>query len=720
MATLVLSTVGAVLGGPVGGAIGSLIGQSIDQQLLGPGPRQGPRLGDLSVQTSSYGSPIPRLYGSMRVAGTIVWSTDLQEDSQTTGAKGQPDTTTYSYSVSFAVALSSRKISRIGRIWADGNLIRGADGTFNVSTEFRFYPGDEDQPADPLIASIEGVGLAPAYRGAALAVFENLQLAEFGNRIPFLTFEVLADPAPPEIAAILDDCSAGAIEASASETVIGYAAYGGDIRSSVEPLVERFGVRLYDDGSVLRPSSVQPAEIGEEELGCSSTTSKEPREERTQVPARELPSILSLSYYERARDYQVAQARASVGGTEAAVISEELPAVMEADSARALTETSLARTWAQRETLRLRLGPDRLPIEPGMALRPPGEPFDWVVVKVETDGLAAVVDLQPPYGSIDRVASDPGRVLSSPEVEIAPTTVAVAELPATESDSGDRPSLVVAAGSSSPRWRPVPLEVGQSGQVTRIVAAGRGTVLGTAMTILPDGQSALIDARSSVEVTLLNANHWLESRDDDSLASGENLAMIGDELIQFARATALGEGRYRLERLLRGRRGTEWAMGSHRAGENFILLDASTLAKLQVQRAAVGSMISVTPAGLADSGAEPVSRMVSGEALRPPSPVHLSAAFEDDGRLVASWVRRSRLGWAWLDEVDAPLGCAMERYRVDIDGDAASLSLETDDPELILDAGQAASLGAGPVTITVRQVGDFAASRPTSIQIQGV
>src|SRR5688500_13293174 len=68
MATLVLTAVGTALGGPIGGALGGLIGQSIDQQLFGPGVRRGPRLGDLSVQTSNYGSPIPRIYGTIRVA----------------------------------------------------------------------------------------------------------------------------------------------------------------------------------------------------------------------------------------------------------------------------------------------------------------------------------------------------------------------------------------------------------------------------------------------------------------------------------------------------------------------------------------------------------------------------------------------------------------------------------------------------------------------------
>ncbi|NUT00730.1 MAG: hypothetical protein HOP96_07125, partial [Sphingomonas sp.] len=59
MATLALNAVGTALGGPIGGAIGSLVGQSIDRSLFGPGPRQGPKLNDLSVQTSSYGTQIP-------------------------------------------------------------------------------------------------------------------------------------------------------------------------------------------------------------------------------------------------------------------------------------------------------------------------------------------------------------------------------------------------------------------------------------------------------------------------------------------------------------------------------------------------------------------------------------------------------------------------------------------------------------------------------------
>ena len=219
MATLVLSTVGTLLGGPVGGAIGSLVGQSIDQQILGS-PSRGPRLGDLTVQTSSYGTQIPRIYGKMRVAGSVIWSTDLVESTQTSGAKGQPDLV-YSYSVSLAVALSSRAIADIGRIWADGKLLRGESGDFKVSTDFRFYQGGEGQDIDPLIASIEGIEETPAYRGLALAVFENLELAEYGNRIPFLTFEILADASAPTLENILRDASDGLIDCDAPAEIVG-------------------------------------------------------------------------------------------------------------------------------------------------------------------------------------------------------------------------------------------------------------------------------------------------------------------------------------------------------------------------------------------------------------------------------------------------------------------------------------------------------------------
>ncbi len=103
------------------------------------------------------------------------------------GGKGMPGTqaseTGYFYSISFAVGLCTGAIARIGRVWADGMPLDLARFTTRVHT------GSETQDSDPLIADIEGE--APAYRGLAYIVFEEMPLAEFGNRIPQLQFEIV-------------------------------------------------------------------------------------------------------------------------------------------------------------------------------------------------------------------------------------------------------------------------------------------------------------------------------------------------------------------------------------------------------------------------------------------------------------------------------------------------------------------------------------------------
>ncbi len=92
----------------------------------------------------------------------------------------------YSYSVSFAVALGEGPGVRVVRAWANGEA-------FDLSgTTHRLYDGSEGQSPDPLIEMIEGD--APAYRGTAYIVFEDLPLDGFGNRLPQLSFEIVRVP----------------------------------------------------------------------------------------------------------------------------------------------------------------------------------------------------------------------------------------------------------------------------------------------------------------------------------------------------------------------------------------------------------------------------------------------------------------------------------------------------------------------------------------------
>jgi hypothetical protein len=211
MATLLLTAVGAAVGGSLGGsvlgvaagvigkAVGGTVGALIDQKLLGGGqaPVETGKVTSFRVQNSVEGAPIPRLYGRMRVAGQLIWSTRFRETVRQSGGSGKglggggPAVREYSYSVSIALALCEGRVSRIGRAWADGK-------PFEIeAANWRLHQGGEGQLPDALIEAIEGPGNAPAYRGTAYLVFEDLDVSQFGNRIPQFNFEVFRQPDVP-------------------------------------------------------------------------------------------------------------------------------------------------------------------------------------------------------------------------------------------------------------------------------------------------------------------------------------------------------------------------------------------------------------------------------------------------------------------------------------------------------------------------------------------
>jgi len=210
MARLALSVTGAAVGGffggPTGAAIGWNVGSAIGAAAF-PDTFQatGPRLDELRVQSSSYGKAVPLVYGSSRIGGNMIWTSGLKErkkkeDSGGKGGGSKTETTTYTYSSSFAIVVCHGPIVGFARIWADGNLIydnrtnaySGSSQTANTNLPVTFYYGTTTQLPDPTMESHEGVGNVPAYTGRAYVVFDDLQLGDYGNRIPNLTFEVVA------------------------------------------------------------------------------------------------------------------------------------------------------------------------------------------------------------------------------------------------------------------------------------------------------------------------------------------------------------------------------------------------------------------------------------------------------------------------------------------------------------------------------------------------
>lgn len=157
---------------------------------LTPPLRTRSRLADLQVQASTEGAAIPLVYGTMRIAGQVVWAGPFTETTSVrrVGGKTGPKVEERRYAISFAVALCEGPVSGIGRIWANGEVLDLSGVTM------RLHTGGAAPEPDPLLASVLGPQ-APAWPDIAYVVFEDLPLAGFGDRIPQLTFEVMR-PAP--------------------------------------------------------------------------------------------------------------------------------------------------------------------------------------------------------------------------------------------------------------------------------------------------------------------------------------------------------------------------------------------------------------------------------------------------------------------------------------------------------------------------------------------
>ncbi|WP_278069677.1 baseplate multidomain protein megatron [Brevundimonas sanguinis] len=190
MAQVLLGGLGGMAGvSSLGLLAGGLLGRALDDRLiagLSPARQVGPRLEGLKLQSSAEGAPMACVFGRARVTGQVIWAARFLERKEKRSAGKAGKTVDYAYSLSFAVALCEGPIDGVGRIWADGQPMDMTGVTM------RLHRGTQDQMPDPLIEAVEG--RAPAYRGTAYVVFEDLPLDAYGDRAPQLSFEVFRRP----------------------------------------------------------------------------------------------------------------------------------------------------------------------------------------------------------------------------------------------------------------------------------------------------------------------------------------------------------------------------------------------------------------------------------------------------------------------------------------------------------------------------------------------
>ncbi len=449
------------------------------------------------------------------------------------------------------------------------------------------------------------------------------------------------------------------------------------IRDTVETLQAAYFFDVVESDGVLKFVPRGGATVGsitEDMLAVSTTENPGEVFAVTRMQEIELPKVVNVVYISRLLNYQTATQYSQRAVTSSlGVVTIDMPIMCTDQVAKNVADISLFSQWMGRNSFAF-----YLPVKYSQM-----EPSD--VINVTSNGITHRMRITstrmstPAVMYVQAVAEDistfdfysqqgtAGSLLQL-NTALADTSAHLLDIPAFPGDDTDKGMLRVAANGLTDAWVGAALyrSDDNGSNYSRVVDLNTPAAIGTAITTLPAGPSAVFDDAGSVTVSLLGSAS-LQSVTQIAVLNGANAALVGAEIIQFTAATLVQPGQYVLSGLLRGRLGTDWAIGGHVAGEAFTLLDGS-LSKIvmgsnllgllrQYKAVTFGATLSATPEQ---------DFLYTGVALKPYRPVQVAGSRDVSGNLTVNWVRRTRVSGEWLGGADVPLNEVSEAYEVDI------------------------------------------------------
>lgn len=393
------------------------------------------------------------------------------------------------------------------------------------------------------------------------------------------------------------------------------------------------------------------------------------------------------------------------------VVDMEVPVAIDTDMAAQIAEVTSRELWTSRYIYTSQVDVSKRKLEPADCILLP------VDDRVERCRIVSIDDVLPNLRVLNLIKDDDGQYVSTASgsdrnvtptgvVYYGPVTAVLLDLPPLDVDNDDRAGFYFAARPliANGAFRGATLSRSTDGtNFTTVAATSDATPMGTLINALPTGPTTIFDWDNEITVELQYGA--LESRDEIDVLNGANAAAIGVdgrwEIVQFLEAEEIATNIYRLRGLLRGRRGTEWIMGSSVIGDQFVMLSLGTIARVPLDPASINSELAYRAIA---TGRPPVSDSTilftgRGAALRPFSPVHIEGEL-NDGDWTFSWRRRDRLA----TDINIPMSEDIEDYEIDImrDDDVIRTISTLEKSATYTQNQQITDFGSAQTSITIR------------------
>jgi len=321
------------------------------------------------------------------------------------------------------------------------------------------------------------------------------------------------------------------------------------------------------------------------------------------------------------------------------------------------------------------------------------------------------LELEAQTGYASTSITDVTQVAAVPLQPPGPTLLAILDIPMLR-DADNTFGPYVAARGITTSWAGCRVMKGSAdiGPYSPQVAITDPAIIGTTIAALGNHLGGnLLDTLSTLKV-FVGTGVLSSDTHDNVLAFERNALLVGSEIIQFLNATLVATGEYTLSYLLRGRRGTEWAIGTHQSREPVVLLKNPGLKKLNsdlsefnITRFWYGQTLGSSNPEVSDSDAQ----AVTGVVLKPYAPVNLRATkINGGGNITLTWDRRTRFSKNFSNG-SAPLGEVSELYSIEIYSSGAFTTLKRTLASAVqsvvyTSAAQVIDFGANQTTIFVR------------------
>lgn len=517
----------------------------------------------------------------------------------------------------------------------------------------------------------------------ALIVRQTSAAGNFRPRVYLMSRRIPADTA--SLSAVVGDLclraglvhgdvAAGALTQAVSGYVI---ANQTSVRAALEALQRAYFFDAVESDHVIRfvPRGGAVATMLTEDDLAAREDSAEPVPPLTVTRREEaeIPAVVNVVYASAEANYlQGTQQARRMTAQSREVVTVELPLSLSNSAARNIAEVLLYDAWTDRTRYQFSVSRRHARLEPTDVVRlNVGGAMHQVRLTRKEEGspglirFEGVAELPSAYTQSliggSQVADPDSMALPGP------TRAEYLDIPILR-DQDDDAGIYFAAAGFTAAWSGAVLyrSVDEGASYAPTLSVLLSAELGRADTALGAWAGGnVFDEAHTVTVTLEQGE--LASTTHINVLAGANAILIGDEVVLFRTAELLGERQYRLSGLLRGRRGTEWAQGTHVTGERVVLLNgdlrrvAAAAADINLQRHYKAVTIGDS---LHETLATPVTH--TGRGLRPFSPVLLGSGRDAAGNIVIRWVRRTRVGGEWVDSVDAGLGETTEAYDVEV------------------------------------------------------